>query len=498
MPESAVSHAEAGVEEGQILAGKYRIEQVLGVGGMGVVVAARHMQLDTKVAIKFLSPSMLSNEESVARFAREARAAVRITGEHVARVLDVGTFDTGAPYMVMEFLEGTDLAGWLHDKGVLPVDQAVEFVLQACVAVAEAHALGIVHRDLKPANLFCIRRADGKSSVKVLDFGISKVTDQSSPESGMSVTKTTAVMGSPLYMSPEQMKASKSVDGRADIWALGVILYELLTARVPFEGDTVTDIAIKVATQPAVPVQALRPEVPAALDAVILKCLEKAREERYSNIAALALALHDFAPSRSRPLVERITDILQVAGPSSVSTPSPVFASPKEPTGTQLATNGGAGSTALAVTTTGRGSRGESKKRPIAPFAIGGVALLGLVGAFVSMALHKSTGGAKATAATEVTAPAPSASSNASATSPATPTQASSSSQPASVDTAVATPAPAASQAPASATTKNPAAHPAARQPASPKSASASPPAPAPHATAPPAHKNSLDLGGFQ
>src|SRR6185295_3411573 len=163
------------VHEGQILAGKFRIERVLGQGGMGIVVAATHLQLDERVALKFLLPEALSNPEAVERFTREARAAVKIKSEHVARVSDVGMLETGAPYMVMEYLEGEDLGHWVSQRGALPTTQAVEFVLQAAEAIAEAHALGIVHRDIKPANLFCVRRADGLLSVKVLDFGISKL-----------------------------------------------------------------------------------------------------------------------------------------------------------------------------------------------------------------------------------------------------------------------------------------------------------------------------------
>ncbi len=242
----------AGVVEGQVLAGKYRVEKVLGVGGMGVVVAARHIQLDSKVALKFLLPSMLANSEAVSRFAGVARAAVRITSEHVARVLDVGTLENGAPYLVMEFLDGGDLAGWLQRQGALPIEQAVEFVLHACVAVADAHGIGIVHhRALRPANLFCVRRRlDGQLLVKVLDFGISKVTDASGPDSGMSMTRTSSVLGSPLYMSPEQMQTPKDVDAQTDIWALGVILYELLTAHVPFDGETIAEVAVAAATRP--------------------------------------------------------------------------------------------------------------------------------------------------------------------------------------------------------------------------------------------------------
>ena len=270
----------AGVREGDILAGKYRVERVLGVGGMGVVVAAHHIQLDEKVALKFLLPHMLTNGEAVARFAREARAAVKIKSEHVARVLDVGTLETGAPYMVMEFLEGLDLGVWLQQRGALAFEQAVEFVLQACVAVAEAHALGIVHRDLKPANLFCIRRADGQLSIKVLDFGISKTTAAGSSAPEVSMTATSAMMGSPLYMSPEQMESAKNVDRRTDIWALGVILYELLARTTPFDGDSMPAVCMKITAQPPPPLSTFRPDAPPGLEAVILHCLEKDCERR--------------------------------------------------------------------------------------------------------------------------------------------------------------------------------------------------------------------------
>jgi serine/threonine-protein kinase len=284
----------AGVREGQILAGRYRVEKVLGVGGMGVVVAAHHVHLDEKVAIKFLLPTMLGNQEVVGRFAREARAAVRIKSEHVARVTDVGTLENGAPYMVMEFLEGGDLAAWIQRQGPLPIEQAVDFILQACVGVASAHGMAIVHRDLKPANLFCMRGNDGQFIIKVLDFGISKITNLSASDAVGSMTHTTAVMGSPLYMSPEQMQSAKDVDTRTDIWALGVVLYELLTGTTPFAGESFTDVTIKVATASFVTVRTFRPDIPAGIEAVLLKCLEKDKTRRYSNVAELALALADF------------------------------------------------------------------------------------------------------------------------------------------------------------------------------------------------------------
>ena len=305
----------AGVCEGEILAGKYRIERVLGVGGMGAVVAARHLQLDTRVAIKFLLPGMLGDENAVSRFAREARAAVKITSEHVARVFDVGTLDNGAPYMVMEFLEGGDLAAWLQQGGPLPIEQAVDFVLQACVAVADAHSLGIVHRDLKPANLFCVRRSDGQFLIKVLDFGISKLIDGAASSARMSMTSTTAVMGSPLYMSPEQMQSPKGVDASTDIWALGIVLFELLTGKVPFTGTTFGEIAVKVATQLPPPMRAERPDVPPDLEAAIRKCLRPNRDDRYRNVAELAVAIIPFGPARARTSVDRISGILHASSP---------------------------------------------------------------------------------------------------------------------------------------------------------------------------------------
>src|SRR5689334_23477229 len=211
------------VQTGAVLSGKYRIERMLGVGGMGVVMAAHHLQLDERVAIKFLLPDGMNNEEAVARFDREARTAAKIKSEHVARVIDVGSLENGSRYIVMEYLEGADLASFLRSRRLLPVEEAVEFVLQACEALAEAHALGIIHRDLKPENLFLVRRADGLVSVKVLDFGISKITALTGSGREVGITKTSTIMGSPLYMSPEQMTCAKDVDFRTDIWAMGAI-----------------------------------------------------------------------------------------------------------------------------------------------------------------------------------------------------------------------------------------------------------------------------------
>jgi serine/threonine protein kinase len=286
---------------------------------MGVVVAAHHIHLDEKVAIKFLLPDALNNPEAVARFAREARAAVKIKSDHVARIIDVGTLDTGAPYIVMEYLEGGDLSAWITQRGALPIEQAVEFILQASEALADAHGLGIVHRDLKPANLFCIRRNDGLLSVKVLDFGISKLTTLSASGPDMSMTKTSTIMGSPMYMSPEQLLSSRDVDARTDIWALGVILYELLTGKAAFNGETLAELCVKISTQPAPALRDSRPDAPLGLQEVISKCLQKDRNNRYANIAQLANAIFPYGPRRARDSVERISRIIQAAGLSESS-----------------------------------------------------------------------------------------------------------------------------------------------------------------------------------
>jgi serine/threonine-protein kinase len=302
-------------EPGEIIAGKYRVEKVLGVGGMGVVVAAQHVRLDEKVALKFLLPDALSNPEAVARFEREARAASKIKSEHVARVSDVGTLDNGSPYIVMEYLQGNDLADQVEKHGPMSMEQAVDFVLQASEALADAHALGIVHRDLKPANLFCIQRTDGQLCIKVLDFGISKLT--TGDAEAVSMTRTTAILGSPLYMSPEQMMMSKGVDARTDIWSLGTILFELLTGRPPFDADTVTELAIRIAGYPHSPILSLRPDLPPRFEELISKCLAKDREQRFQTVAELAVALGEFAPPHARLSIERVVGTLQRAGMST-------------------------------------------------------------------------------------------------------------------------------------------------------------------------------------
>ena len=299
------------IQVGDVVAGKYRVDRVLGEGGMGIVVAATHEQLDERVALKFLRPIVASNPEIVQRFVREARAAVKIRSEHVARVLDVGTLASGTPYMVMEYLDGQDLAQTLAGRGPLPVSETVTYVLQACEAVAEAHSLGTIHRDLKPANLFLARRPNGRPVVKVLDFGISKVA---STGDHAALTNASAMMGSPSYMSPEQMVAAGSVDVRADVWALGVVLYELLAGRLPFVAETMPELVGMILQGAYTPVAALRPDVPPGLQATIDRCLQKDRTFRHANVAELAAGLVPFGPPRSDLSLERITHVLGLSG----------------------------------------------------------------------------------------------------------------------------------------------------------------------------------------
>ena len=296
---------ETGVAVGDVLAGKYRVERIIGAGGMGMVVAVHHLHLDQQFAIKLMLPDMLGSEEAVARFVREARAAAKIKSDHVVRVFDVDSLANGAPYLVMELLEGKDVAHVLRDEGPFSVENAVDLIVETCEVVAAAHALGIVHRDLKPGNLFATRGPDGRMSIKVLDFGISKVTTPGAAK-GLDMTKTAASMGSPLYMSPEQTESARDVDGRTDIWAIGVILFELLVGRVPFAGKTPIEVALKIVGHAAPRPRDFRADIPAPLESVVLKCLEKDPAARYANVGALAAALSPWVSAYARPSLERI------------------------------------------------------------------------------------------------------------------------------------------------------------------------------------------------
>ena len=298
--------------ENEVLADKYRIERVVGRGGMGVVLAAWHLALDQRVALKCLQPELAQNSESAARFLREARAAAKIKSEHGVRVLDVGNFDDGVPYLVMEFLDGRDLADELRDRGPLPVEECMTYALQAIEAVAEAHSLGIVHRDLKPENLFLARVPDGTRIVKVLDFGISKSMVIASADN-RSLTQSSTIMGSPLYMSPEQMRAPRTVDARTDIWSLGAIMYELLTGHPPYVADTLPQLCAKMLESDPTPLRVFRPDVDVELERTITRCLARTVTERWQSMGDLAQALLPFAHRSARVNVERVGRVLNSA-----------------------------------------------------------------------------------------------------------------------------------------------------------------------------------------
>jgi serine/threonine-protein kinase len=293
------------VKEGDVLGGTYRVERVIGAGGMAVVVAAIHQFEPERVAIKILYRKAARSREVLKRFEREQRMIRQMRTEHVSRLLGSGTFGE-CPYMVMELLKGQDLAEILKSRGALTIEETVGYLLQALEAVAEAHSLGIVHRDLKPGNLFLTHRPDGSPCIKVLDFGIAKYGDRARQAEQSELTSTTAVFGSPFYMSPEQMISAKEVTQATDLWSLGVILHELLTKTLPFAEKTPEKICHRVLTGSPTPLRELKPDYPAALEAIVLRCLQRKPEQRYKNVTDLALSLSAFAPPWALGSVSRI------------------------------------------------------------------------------------------------------------------------------------------------------------------------------------------------
>ncbi len=347
-------------KEGEIIAGKFTVEKVLGVGGMGVVVAARHVQLGQRVAVKFLRPEATKHKEAVGRFLREARSTVGLHSAHVVRIIDVGTLDTGLPYMVMEHLAGEDLSDVIKSRKMLGVEEAVDYVLQSCEAIAEAHGVGIVHRDLKPSNLFLLRKPDGSPLVKVLDFGISKAVEV---EGEQNLTATSSVMGSPLYMSPEQLRSSKRVDARTDIWALGVILFELTSGTTPFDDETMTGLCAKIVADPPASLRSRRADLPLAFEGAVMRCLEKDVTRRYQTVGDLAIALRDFASAEGRMSADRVA---RIASPMRAPLPSgnfPPSAQPQpSPSTPRMAAGPVSGHTGFADTIDSW-SGGQGKKR---------------------------------------------------------------------------------------------------------------------------------------
>jgi serine/threonine-protein kinase len=302
--------SEVPFREGDILVRKYRLERLLGAGGMGVVYEATQIELDRRVAIKLLRPENSENETTIARVLVEARATARLQSPHVAKLLDVGRLESGAPFLVMEFLQGKNLSDALLADGPRNVGVAVKYSLEVCEALAEAHRLGIVHRDLKPANLFLTRDTYGQPCIKVLDFGISKILDPSGLE-GVMLTDSRALIGSPAYMSPEQMRSARDVDQRTDIWSLGAVLFELLTGRPAWTGQSLSELCAQVTRDPSPTLSEACPGIAPELSTIVARCLEKDPANRYQDAADLALALKPFACAEDRETVVRV---LQIAG----------------------------------------------------------------------------------------------------------------------------------------------------------------------------------------
>ena len=288
-------------------AGKYAIERVLGQGGMGTVVAARHLRVGQRVAIKVLSSALREYPELVARFEREARAAGSLSSPHAVRVFDIDTTEDGTPFIVMELLDGRDLADIIDKEGPMAVARAVGLVREACEAIAEAHSLGIIHRDIKPSNLF-LANVDGKQMVKVLDFGIAK--HAKSKEA--SITTAVAPLGTPQYMSPEQVRCAKDVDVRTDVWSLGVTLYELLVGRTPFAHDSASACIASIAADPVPDPRTFRKELPAELAEILMRALEKNPSHRFPSVESFVDALSTFTEQPAELVVETPKPRLQL------------------------------------------------------------------------------------------------------------------------------------------------------------------------------------------
>lgn len=305
---------------GMVIGGKYRVEREIGRGGFGLVVRAVHLQLHQPVAIKILTEGEGADvdwNQDAQRFRREAQATATLRGEHVVRILDVDALESGAPYIVMEYLEGQTLHHATHSRGPLSVREAVDIAVQTCAALAEAHSAGIVHRDLKPANVFLAKAAQGASVVKVLDFGVSKMAGSGNSHA---LTRTGAVIGTVAYMAPEQMLDAKRVDGRADLWSVGQILYEALTKQLPFGPQAAPTLVNSILTKPATPITTVRPDVPPQLEAILMRCFEKEAERRWQTASELGMALAQLGTPASRPAVEYL---FRAPPPSGAAAPGP-------------------------------------------------------------------------------------------------------------------------------------------------------------------------------
>jgi serine/threonine-protein kinase len=416
------------VQPGAVVAGKFRVDRVLGEGGMGVVVAATHLQLDEPVALKFLLEHAATNPESLARFIREAKAAAKLKSEHVARVIDFGVLEDGTPYIVMEYLQGKDLGAIIRERGPIDPASAAEYVIQAAEGLAEAHARGIVHRDIKPENLFLVDREMGWQEVKILDFGISKIARPAAGGVSANIS-TQSIMGSPCYMSPEQLRSTSTVDHRTDIWSLGATLFELVSGRTAYDSaKTLPELIAAILESPAAPLLDAIMHVPPGMRSIIARCMEKDRDKRFANTADLAVALLPFAPKRARAAVERAIAVTKSAGMSSSpnvgvgltlagDVEAPTLPPPPPPAAVtqQSARPGGASTMQQMAVSTGSNAGSRRSKGAIVGIAAGAVVVAGAIGAAVVLGRgHTAPAGAgtettKATGLPSVIAPSASA-----------------------------------------------------------------------------------------
>jgi serine/threonine protein kinase len=374
--------------EGSIVDGKYAIEATIAEGGLGVIVRATHLGLGQNVAIKYLKPRALANAAVVERFEREARLSVQIASEHVVHVQDVGNLGEAGPYIVMEYLVGRDL-GSIVEEGPLPIVRAVDYVLQACDALAEAHALRIVHRDIKPENMFLAQRPSNTAILKIIDFGISKAPPKRGERGSWAhETGRHERFGTPLYMSPEQLRSPADVDQRADIWGLGAVLFELVTGEAVFDAIDMPELCANILGGEPKSLRALVPDAPEALERAILKCLQKDRELRFRNVAELAQELEPFGTASAASRVTRIKQVVRRSGYSIRPTPA-AFPAQRVPIASDS-----------AVTTQPDLTRATMPRRwpwrPMGMAAIAGVAFCGVIGL---VTLSRASGGTPASEA---------------------------------------------------------------------------------------------------
>jgi serine/threonine-protein kinase len=385
---------------GDVLDGKYRIERLLGEGGMGAVAKATHLLRRAPVALKFMSPAVMAVGGAVERFVNEGVAASQIDSDHVVKVFDVGRMPSGAPYLVMEYLEGCDLAQLMaRDGNAIEPRRAVHFTLQMLRALQTAHAAGIIHRDMKPSNCFVIEKDGEPDFVKLVDFGISKVRTDDAEGRSPQLTRTNSALGTPLYMSPEQARSPRDVDHRTDLYSVGAILYEMLSTRTPYtaESGEYTEILFKIFTTEPEPLRGVRPDLPEPLCAVVHRALARDRDVRYGSAQEMADALAPFADDRSAQVLARLRGARGSRLPAQhFSVPAP--AGPMLPATAQSVARGGESgrpphvATDVGVTreASGTAATAGASKPGRAVLALLGVVALGLAGTAVGVVLLRS------------------------------------------------------------------------------------------------------------